>query len=209
MERYNVTISRQFGSLGRPVGMKLAEILGIEFYDRDIVEEAAKQLNLPLSEASNMEEREKRGFLYMRYPLGSGTNIEMKERLYEVENRIITDWASKKSCVIVGRCSDYILRNEKNHINFFIYAPYEERLKNCVESLHMSRTEGIKMIREVDRARNAYHKRYTHFLAQDLEYNHVMIDSSVFGVDGTAEIMADIVRKRFNLKADTEKKSAG
>lgn len=198
MEHFNVTISRQFGSLGRPIGMKLAEILGVEFYDRDIVEEAAKQLNLPLSEASNLEEKEKTGFLYMRYPLG-GSSLEIKERLYEIQNRIITDLAAKKSCVIVGRCSDYILRNEKNHINFFVFAPYEERLKNCIEDLNMSKTEAIKMIQGVDKARDAYHKRYTRFLPKDLEYNHVMIDSSVLGVDGTAEIMAEIVKKKFGL----------
>ncbi|MGE4354109.1 MAG: AAA family ATPase [Oscillospiraceae bacterium] len=198
MDHYNVTISRQFGSLGRPIGMKLAELLNVDFYDRDIVEEAARQLNLPLYEVSNQEEREQGNFFYMRYPLGQNS-LEIRERLYEVQNQIIQDWAKKSSCVIVGRCSDYILRNEKNHINFFIYAPYEAKLKNCVEDLNMKQSEAIKMMRDVDRARNLYHKRHTRFNQHDLEYNHVMIDSSMLGVDGTAEMMALIVKKRFNL----------
>jgi cytidylate kinase len=202
MEHYNVTISRQFGSLGRPIGMKLADILKVDFYDRDIVEEAARQLNLQLYEVSRQEEQEKTGFFRMRYPLGQNT-LEIRERLYEVQNRIILDWAQKSSCVIVGRCSDYILRNEENHINFFIYAPYEARLKNCVNDLDMKQSDAVKMIREVDKARNAYHKRYTRFDQQDLEYNHVMIDSSLLGVDGTAELMAFIVKKRFHLVSDT------
>lgn len=198
MEKYTVTISRQFGSLGRPIGMKLAELLGIDFYDRDIIEEAAKQMNLPLAEASDLEETEKSHFGYMRYPLGH-SNIEVKEHLYEVENSIIRDWASRKSCVIVGRCSDFILNNEKNHINFFIYAPFDERVKNCIDSLGFTQENAIDMINQVDKARNRYHKRYTHFRQEDLALNHVMIDSSMLGVDGTAEVMADIVRKRFRL----------
>ncbi|MST81297.1 cytidylate kinase-like family protein [Bilifractor porci] len=198
MENYTVTISRQFGSLGRPIGMKLAELLGIEFYDRDIIEEAARQMDLPLAEASNLEEKERTGLLYMRYPLGK-SNIEVKERLYEVENSIIRNWASRKSCVIVGRCSDYILRNEKNHINFFIYAPYDQRVKNCIEDLGFKKEDAMSMIDEVDKARNRYHKRYTHFKQEDLELNQVVIDSSVLGVDGTAEIMADFVKKRFHI----------
>lgn len=198
MEKFNVTISRQFGSLGRPIGMKLAELLNVEFYDRDIVEEAAKQMNLPLSEVSKQEERERAGFFYMRYPLG-GSSLEIKERVHEVQNKIILELAQKGSCVIVGRCSDYILRNEKNHVNFFIYAPYEARLANCINDLGMKESEAVKMIVEVDKARDAYHKRYTRFSQKDLKYNQVMVDSSMLGVDGTAEILADVVKKKFNL----------
>lgn len=197
-ENYTVTISRQFGSLGRPIGMKLAEILGCAFYDRDIVEEAAAQLNISVAEASRLEEREKGSFLYMRYPLGT-SNIELKERLYEIQYNIIKEWAAKGPCVIVGRCSDYILRNDPEHMNFFIFAPYEARLKNCIEELGMEKSEAVKMIADVDRARDAYHKRYTRFKASDLEYNHVMIDSSLLGVEGTAEAMASIIRQRFGL----------
>lgn len=198
MEHYIITITRQFGSMGRPIGMKLAELLGIEFYDRDIVEEAANRMNISLSEVSDTEEKERNGFFYMSRPL-AGNNLEMKERLFEVQQNIITEWAHKSSCVMVGRCSDYILRNEKNHVNFFIYAPYEQRLKNCVEELGMSQKEAVKMIHDVDKARNAYHKRYTRFAQQDLNYNHLMVDSSMLGIEGTAEALADIARRKFQL----------
>lgn len=198
MEKFTVTISRQFGSLGRPIGMKLAELLNVDFYDRDIVEEAAKQMNLPISEVSKHEETEKSRFFNMRYPLGE-RSLEIKERVYEVQNKIILDWAQKSSCVIVGRCSDYILRNQENHISFFIYAPYEARLENCINDLSMKRSDAEKMIAEVDRARDAYHKRYTRFSQNDLAYHHVMIDSSLLGVDGTAEMVAEIVKKKFDL----------
>lgn len=198
MERYVITIQRQFGSLGRPVANRLAEILGIEFYDRDIVEEAASRMNISLQEASDVEEQERKGFFYMSHPL-AGRTMEIRERLFETQKRIIVDWAHKSSCVIVGRCSDYILRNEPNHINIFIYAPYEARMKNCVEELGMKPAEAAKMINDVDKARYAYHKRYTRFTQKDLEYNDIMIDSSMLGVEGTAQALADVIRRKFNL----------
>lgn len=198
MEKYVITISRQFGSLGRPIAKKLSELLNINFFDRDIVEEAAKKLNLPVSEISSLEEQEKKNFLYMRHPLGQ-SNTEIQEKIFDAETQIIMDIAARQSCVIVGRCSDYLLRNFENHLNFFIYAPYEKRLANCTDILNLSRKDAVRMIASVDKARNAYHKRYTHFKPDDLEYNHFMIDSSVFGIDGTAEIMAQIIRYKFKL----------
>lgn len=197
MGHYNITITRQFGSLGRLVGMKLAENLGIPFYDRDIVEEAAKQLNIPLSEASRIEERDDNKFLFMKYPLGGQSSMEMKERLFSIQTKIIREWAEKESCVIVGRCADYILRDEPLHMNIFIYAPVDVRLKNCVEELGMTEETALKMIKDVDKARSAYHKRYTRFTQADLEFNDLMVDSSLLGVEGTADALAYIVRKKF------------
>ncbi len=198
MDQFYVTVSRQFGSQGRDIAMKLANRLHVAFYDREIVEEAARQLNLSLFEASDEEEQDREAFFHMRYPLGQNT-LELRERLYEVESQIVKNLAKKGSCVIVGRCSDYILRNEKNRINFFLYAPYEARLNNCIEELNMKRADAVRMIRAVDRARNTYHKRHTRFELHDMACNHVMIDSSLLGVDDTADIMAEIAKKRFGL----------
>lgn len=200
MAHFNVTISRQFGSLGRPVGMKLAELLGVEFYDRDIVEKAAKEMNLPLYEVGELEETQHKGFFYMSYPLGNSTR-EIKDKLYEVQSKLILNIAQEQSCVIVGRCSDYLLKDEEGHVNFYIYAPYKARLQNCMEELGMKREEAVKMIAAVDKARNAYHKHYTGHNQEDLDCNHVMIDSSLLGVDQTAELLAEIVRKKFGLSA--------
>lgn len=197
-ERYHITIARQFGSLGRPIGMKLAQELNIEFYDRDIIEEAAKRMDLALSDASDIEENEKKGFAYMKTPL-AGRTVELREQLFEEERRIILEWSARESCVIVGRCSNYILRDDPDRLSVFIYAPYEARLKNCIEELGMSQKQARRMIIDVDKARDQYHRRYTRFKAADFEYNDLMIDSSVMGVDGTAEVLGDIARRRFHL----------
>ena len=197
-EKFVVTIARQFGSLGRPIARKVSEVLGIEYYDRDLVDLAAKQLNLPVSTISNVEENAKSAFFNMSYPLGMATT-EIQDSVFATQSKIITELAEKESCIIVGRCSDYILKDSKNIINIFVYAPYAARLRNCVERLNMQPSEAKKMIADVDKARESYHRHYCGYSMSDKDYKHVMLDSSLLGVDGTCDILVDIIKKKFGL----------
>jgi len=197
-EKFVITIARQFGSLGRPIARKVSEELGIEYYDRDIVDIAAKKLNMPVSAISDNEEIAKSAFFNMSYPLGIGTTT-IQDSIFQTQKKIIQDLVEKESCIIVGRCADYILKDHKNILNIFIYAPYEARFQNCVERLNMQPDEAKRMIASVDKARESYHKHYCGYSMSDKDYKHVMLDSSLFGVDGTTEILADIIKKRFQL----------
>lgn len=197
IKKFAVTITRQFGSLGRPIAKRMSELLNVEYYDRDIIDMTAKKLNLPVSEVSDKEESAKSAFFKMRYPFGSGTT-QLQDSIYLAQQRIIMDFVKHQSCIVVGRCSDYILQNMENCIHIFIYAPYEKRLKNCVEDLHLTPADAKKMIEEVDRARDAYHKQYAGYLPNALSSKHIMIDSSLLGVDGTAEYLADLVKRKFS-----------
>lgn len=105
MSQYVVTIARQFGSLGRPIAKALAEILGIEYYDRDIVEATAEKMGLPVSVISDQEEKVKSGFFQMGFPLGMGST-EQQIEIFNEQAKIIRDLAERQSCIIVGRCSD-------------------------------------------------------------------------------------------------------
>ena len=140
MEKYVVTITRQFGSLGRPIARELADSLGIEYYDRDIVEEVSQKMNLPVSTISESEEKAKSLFFNMKYPLGTATT-PTQDKIFSVQREIILNLAEKESCIIVGRCSDYILEGMKNHISIFIYAPYDARIDNCINRLHLTKLE--------------------------------------------------------------------
>ena len=195
-EKFVVTITRQFGSLGRPIARMVSENLGIEYYDRDIVEMTSKDLNLPVSAISDVEESAKSAFFNMNYPLGMGTT-SIQDSVFAVQKKIIVDLAERESCIIVGRCADHILEDYKNIIHIFIYAPYEARLKNCVERLNMRPDEAKKMIASVDKARESYHRHYCGYVMSDKEHKHVMIDSSLLGVEGTCDILTEIIRKRF------------
>lgn len=197
MERYTITIARQFGSLGRPIAEKLARNLNIEYYDRDIVEAAAQNLGLPVSVISNEEEVAKTGFFQMLYPLGMGTT-DCQDAIFKEQEKIIRSFADKSSCIIVGRCSDYILRNYKNCINVFIYAPYEARLRNCVDYLRLTEDTAKKMIAKVDKARDFYHKNYTGYYQYDYTHKDIMVDGSLLGIEGTANMLAETIREKFH-----------
>lgn len=197
-EKFIVTIARQFGSMGRPIARLVSEKLGIEYYDREIVEMASKNLNLPVSTISGIEESAKSAFFNMNYPLGLGTN-EIQDSIFAAQRKIIVDLAEKGPCIIVGRCADYILKDHKNIMNIFIYAPYEARMTNCVEKLDMGPSEAKKMIASVDKARESYHRQYCGYSMSDKEYKHIMIDSSLLGIEGTCESLSDMIKKKFQI----------
>ena len=198
MQRYCITITRDFGSLGRPIAKRLSELLNIEYYDRDIVEKTAKKTKLPVSVISNEEEKGS-GFFRMLFPLGT-ESPERQEKIFRTQQKIIRDLAEKSSCIIVGRCSDYILSEEKNVMHVYIYASYKSRYNNCVNTLNMHPEEAKRMILEVDKARKAYHKQYAKYACDDPDHKDLMINSSLLGVEGTARLLADVVKLRFGEK---------
>ena len=158
-KKYIVTITRQFGSLGRPIAREISEILGIEYYDRDIVEATSKKMNLPVSKISEHEETYSTSLFPMLLPLGSDS-IAKQDEIYNVQKEVIREMAEKESCIIVGRCAVYIFRDHRNVLNIYIYAKYAPG---------------------------------------DPDSKQIMIDSSMLGVKGTAEVLAEIVQRRFGL----------
>lgn len=191
MEQYVITISRQFGSMGRTIAKQMARELGIEFYDRDIVEETAKRMGLPVSVISAKEENANSIYFKRQYPLGMGVS-NMQDEIFSIQKNIIEDLAKKESCIIVGRCADSILADYKNRISVYIYAPYEKRLQNCTEILKMEEKTARKMIREVDRSRELYHRRYCPEYTDAFSNRDLLIDSSRFGIEKTAEILVKL-----------------
>lgn len=194
MDKYIITISRQFASLGRTIGKAMAKELGIGFYDRDIVEETARRMKLPVPEISREEEKAGSIFENRKYPLGMGL-ISMKHEIFAVQSNIIRDLAQKESCIIVGRCADAILKDYDRTLNIYVYAPYEARLKNCVESLGMDEKTAKSMIREVDKARELYRMRYCEGIREVFDQRDIMIDSSKYGAEKTARILCAVVRE--------------
>lgn len=196
MEQYVVTISRQFGSMGRTIAAKLSEILGVDYLDRDIVEKAAQRMGQSVKVVSKEEENTKSFFLRRKYPFNMGI-YSITDEIFAVEKNIIRDLAAKESCIIVGRCADSILRDFQNHLNVYIYAPYEARLYNCTHDLLMDEKTAKKMIKEVDIARTNYQKKYCPEVNTVFDHKDIMIDSSKFGIEGTADILARIVWKQW------------
>lgn len=196
MKPYVITIARQFGSMGRSIAQELSEKLEIEFYDRDIVEEVSKRMGLPISVISEKEEVSKSKYFKRQYPLGIGMT-SLKDEIFMVQKNIIQDLAKKESCIIVGRCADSILADYERHLSVYIYAPYMSRFENCTQHLAMSVDEAKQMIREVDRSRELYHRRYCAEVKDEFTNKDMMLDSSRFGIEGCAEIIESVARKMF------------
>lgn len=196
MENYVVTISRQFASFGRSIAQRMSEELQIEFYDRDIVEATAKRMGQPIPVISNEEENSNSVFFRRKYPLGMGV-ANIQDEIFEVQTNIIRDIVKKESCIIVGRCAGSVLKDHPRCLNIYVYSPYECRLKNCTDSLQMDLKQAKKMIKEVDKARENYRYRYCPEVDNVYDGYDIMIDSSRFGIDKTAKILADIVKSSF------------
>ena len=195
-KQYIITIVREFGSMGRPIARRLSDLLRIEFYDRDIVEETARKMNLPVSVISINEENQGSAYSRMRFPLGKSSR-EKQDEIFRVQSEIIRSLAKRESCVIVGRCSDYILRDFENRLSICVYAPFEKRIENCVSSLGMDEETAMQMTVEVDKARRKYHKRYANYSPEDIKNKNLLIDSSFFGIEGTARLIAEIAKSKF------------
>ena len=200
------TIGREFGSLGKQVGQELAKRLGIKFYDKELLQKAAKESGLCEEIFESHDEKPTNSFLYSlvmdtytggSYSTAPFLDMPLNHKVFLAQFDAIKKIAANESCVIVGRCADYILEDIPNHLNVFVYAPEEARLKNCVENLQMDPQTAKKMMRDVDAARNRYHKAYIPGWQSVFDHKDLMIDSSRFGIDGTAKILADIVRNQW------------
>ncbi|MGN0313713.1 MAG: AAA family ATPase [Fusicatenibacter sp.] len=201
--KYVITVTRQFGSLGRPIAKRMSELLGIEYYDRDLVDQAASKLCLPVSVVDEEEESARRQvaaspFSRMVFPLGKGTS-DTQDKIFEAQQNIIQFLAEKETCIIVGRCSDFTLSEMKNSMHIYIYASYQARLEHCIRDLKMDEQEARRMIHEVDEARDSYHMHYAGYLPDDKNHKDILIDSSFLGIEGTASYLAEAVRRKFML----------
>ena len=190
---YNViTVTRQFGSLGRKIAQKVAENLGYNYYDRDIIELAVKEIRGDLDQMLAFDSKKISAF------------DKMKQSLFEMEKSVMVDLALKENCVIVGRCSDYVLRKydipDERMLNVFIYAPIEKRLEICKDELGIENPgEAYKYVTKVDKARDEFYKANTKHKFNSHKFRHLMIDSSMANADKIAEIITSTAKIKFGI----------
>lgn len=194
-----ITISRQFGSLGRYISRAVAEKMGYEYYDRDIIDKIAEEKGYDVSSLLNENTRMKKSIYgKMMYPLGN-SNLSKQEKLYDIEKLIIKELAKEKNCVIVGRCANYILKNSTScqTFNVFIYAPYTERYKFGINNFGLTIESLMDHLAEVDKARSIFYKRHTGESFESINYRDMLIDSSTSSIDNVSEMICYCARKKF------------
>jgi hypothetical protein len=197
VEKYAITISRQFASMGRSIAFELAKMLDIEFLDRDIVEETSKRMGMTVQEVSNEEEQVGSKFSYKMYPLGIGST-SIQDEIFAVQKNIIQDFAKKESCIIVGRCGSYCLKEHPRLLRVYVYAPAEVRLKNCINIFGMNEKDAAKAIERIDAVRENYHKNYIEGYTNPMLDSDLCINSGSYSLEEAAKLIKEVAMMRFN-----------
>lgn len=208
--RFVITIGRQFGSGGRELGHRLAEMFGIPYYDKELISEASKESGLDPEYFEKADEQAPGSLMHalaaslmMSGGAVGAENALAGENIFKFQSDVIREVAHAGSCVIVGRCADYILRNEPVCISTFIYASNDDRIGRIMRC-HGAKSpkEAQEMMRKTDKKRASYYDFYTDKTWGAATSYDLCIDSSVLGIEKTAEVIRDYVEQRISAAAE-------
>ena len=200
-----ITIGRQFGSGGHEIGELLAKKLGIPFYDRNLVKMAAEELHIT-EEQAELEDEKKLMSIVSNYNLAMGgyndfmANAEfyapVERDLYAVQSAIIKKLAQKGSCVIVGRCADYVLKDYPGCINVFICASKEDRKNRVMDEYHLSERKAAEKMKKIDRERKYYYETYSGKEWGSIQSHQILMNSSLLGKEKIVEYLAALYNEQ-------------
>ena len=188
-----ITIAREYGSGGRYVGKLVAEKLGIKLYDKEFVMKVAKETGLS---EEFIEKNEQKRDSFDALNNGYYSEYNNSNELFAKESEIIKDIAKKESCVIIGRCADYILGNKDNVIKVFIYSSMKDKVKRATKYYGMNKAKAEKEIEKINKQRENHYKYYTGKEWKDFTNYDVCINSDSLGVEKTAEVICNLVNER-------------
>ncbi len=196
MKKIIITIGREFGSGGREIGLKLSEKLGIPFYDKELIAHTAEKSNLEPSIVERYDEQH-------AFPAFSSSSVfdiyqmPMSDRVYIAQADIIRDIAQKESCIIVGRCANYILAEDPDCFSVFIRGDMKDKIERKKPLLPGKTDAEIEAhIKRIDKKRAKYFAYYTDWVWGGAATYDLCINSSMLGIDKTVELIANAVQMR-------------
>ncbi|MDD7770146.1 AAA family ATPase [Suipraeoptans intestinalis] len=199
MSKRIITIGRQFGSNGRHLGIALAKRLGINCYDRELIELAAQKMDIPFDQLSLVDEKREKPWSYQAdvdAALDRRYRYEhIDEQLFHVQSEVIQQLARQESCIIVGRCADYVLKDSDSLLSVYFYAPYELRLKTVMERYDLDEKKAEKLMNKVDKDRSYYYNYYTDQYWEDMESYHLCLDTSAFSEEDLLDLLEHAYRQ--------------
>lgn len=187
-----ITISREYGSGGRYVGRLIADKLGIKLYDKDFIIKLAEKTGLSPEYIEGNEQ--KRGSLDSLND-GYYAGLSNADQLFIEESNLIKDVAKKESCVIIGRCADFILQDNKDVLKVFIYSDMKDKIKRAVEFYKIDEKEAEKEINKINKLRGNHYQHYTGNEWRNAENYNICINSDTLGVEHTADLICEMVTK--------------
>lgn len=212
MQKVIITIDRQYGSGGREIGERVAELLGIPIYDEQFVSLAAKDDDTLTEEAlEKVDERATNSFLYTLVMGGTHHTglahhshaLPLNDRLFAKQSAIMRELAEEGSCVMIGRCSDYVLKEDPARLSVFIYADIADRKARVARRQDISESAAVDRINKTDRRRRSYYNFYTGGKWGKYDNYHMALSSSMHGIEGTAHLIVEMARMKME-KESTE-----
>ena len=203
MQKLVVSIGRQFGSGGKIIGERLARELGIVCYDNELIQIAAQESGLCVELFEKADERGRAkpvrslasGFSFLT-SCSPNEDVLSNESLFKLQSDAIRMLAERESCVIIGRCSDYILRNHSGCVSVFVHDDYDKRIERLCELMNVSASKAKEMMSKIDKARAAYYNYYTGKVWSAASSYHFSVNVSSLGLDGTVEALKVLVAKK-------------
>jgi cytidylate kinase len=207
MSKYIISISREFGSGGRLIGKRLAAKLNIPCYDRTIIQKTSEKSGLSPDFIARAEERARSRFHLSLAPVGIGLpsfhhhGVPVSHQAFFAQADVIRELADQGSCVIVGRCSDYVLGERPNCLKVFIHADIPSRVRRCVQDYHLPPDDLERRIAKMDQGRANYYSYYTGHMWGDMRAYDLTINSSSTDVEGAVGVICDLVWARAAIDA--------
>nr|WP_181995726.1 cytidylate kinase-like family protein [Clostridium sp. AM58-1XD] len=191
--RLIISIGRQYGSGGSEVGAKLAEELGVNFYDKNILRMNSDESGIKESYFHLADEKAGNKLLYKiisgmipeKKAPSFGADLVSADNLFRFQSEVIRKLAAEESCVIIGRCADYVLDGAEGLVRIFIYSDMESRIERIVRKGIAAKDDAPKMIKRMDRERRDYYRYYTGKDWSSAENYDIMINTAKLGIDGT------------------------
>ncbi len=192
-----ISVSREFGSGGHEIAEKIANDLGLKFYDRRMLDEIAAEMNVQVELLEKYDEKP-RNYMLTR-SVGKYTN-SMEEILAEIQFDFIREKAEKgESFVIVGRCSEDVLKDYEGLISIFISGNKAQKVERVMQRYDLNETEAVIKMTRHDKKRKRYHNRHAETKWGDSRYYDICINSSPLKVDGTVKVLESYIRERMNV----------
>lgn len=194
MNRQIITIAREYGSGGRLIGQRLAEELDLAFYDKKLITLAAEESGFAEEFIAQTEQKRTFNFFYNLYM--TSNELPAAEQVFLAQSQVIRKLAQERSCVIVGRCADYILREFPNCLRIFIHAPLEWRVQ-CVRDIYHESVDNYEdYLQKQDKNRAGYYNYFTQNKWGKAQNYHISIDSSI-GIPSTVRVLKEMVAAFF------------
>ena len=192
-EHMIITIAREYGSGGRYIGRLVAEKLGLKFYDKEFIQKLAQKTGLSEEYIENSEQKRE---VLDNINNGYYAGMNNADELYVHEANLIKEIAKKESCVIIGRCADFVLKDRKDVTKIFIYNDMDSKIKRATKYYGLDKQKAEKEITKINKLRANHYKYYTDLEWDDHSHYDLCINSDALGVEKSAELICDFVKQK-------------